>query len=197
MRNKHSCHICGEPFSRRWNLERHIKRRHPSDLGSLLFPFQDTNHQVSKFPKFKSHTPNYYSSYSNSNSSSNIFPRSSLIEDSSIYEQTNTQRHISTPFDSYLVMLRKTVEFKKLMQELSSTSIRQPHLFPSTGAISQSHIAYSLQPDFRFQDLEIIGYTGYICEECLTAHPLAIYRHKYESGAKPIQTKHSCNKERI
>jgi hypothetical protein len=197
MRNKHSCQICGEPFSRRWNLERHIKRRHPSDLRSLLFPFQDTNHPETKSPKFKSHTPNYYSSYSNSHNSSNIFPRSSLIEDSSIYEQTNTLRHINNPFHSCLVMLRKTVEIKKLIQELSSTSIRQPQLFPYTGAFSQSHIAHSLQPEIRIQDLEIIGYKGYICKECLTAHPLAICNHKYESGAKLIQTKHGCHHKRI
>jgi hypothetical protein len=76
----------------------------------------DTNHPETKSPKFKSHTPNYYSSYSNSHNSSNIFPRSSLIEDSSIYEQTNTLRHINNPFHSCLVMLRKTVEIKKLIR---------------------------------------------------------------------------------
>jgi hypothetical protein len=51
------------------------------------------------------------------------------------------------------------------------------------------------QPQFRMEDLEIIGYKGYVCKECLTAHPLAIYRHKYQRD-KIIPTKHGCNNRR-
>ncbi len=45
------------------------------------------------------------------------------------------------------------------------------------------------------EDLEIIGYEGYVCKECLTTHPLAIYRHKYQKD-RIIRTKHGCNNRR-
>ena len=37
-----------------------------------------------------------------------------------------------------------------------------------------------------------MGYRGYVCKECLTAHPLAIYRHKHQKE-KIIHTKHDCD----
>jgi hypothetical protein len=74
--------------------------------------------------------------------------------------------------------------------------MHQPYLFPYKGAICQPNMADNFQPQLRIEDLEVIGYRGYICKECLFAHPLAIYRHKYRSGAI-IETQHRCNEQRI
>jgi arginyl-tRNA--protein-N-Asp/Glu arginylyltransferase len=106
IRNKHNCQICGEPFSRRWNMERHKERRHPSDFRSLPSAFQDTNYRVSKYSTFKSHSPNYHNAYSNFHNSSYTFHRSPFLEDSSMHEQTNVLRTVNDPLDSWLQNLR-------------------------------------------------------------------------------------------
>jgi hypothetical protein len=74
--------------------------------------------------------------------------------------------------------------------------MQKPYLFPYKGAICQPNMADNFQPQLRIEDLEAIRYRGYICKECLLAHPLAIYRHKYRSGAI-IETQHRCNEQRI
>ena len=50
-------------------------------------------------------------------------------------------------------------------------------------------------PPFKIEDLKIIGYTAYICEECLVAHPLTLYW--YNLSMKPVPTMHTCSNERI
>jgi hypothetical protein len=170
------------------------QRRHPSDLRSLPSAFQDTNYRVSRYSTFKS-PPNYHNAYSNFHNSSNTFRRSPFLEDSSIYVQTNVLRTVNDPLDSWLQNLRRWVEIKRLTGELSSTPIQQPYLLPYNGAIYQSNKYQSFQPSFRIEDLEIIGYKGYVCKECLTAHPLAIYRNKYQTSTI-IHTKHRCNNRR-
>jgi hypothetical protein len=195
MRIKYRCQTCGEPFTRHWNMERHIKRRHTSGFQPLAFPFHNMNDQVSKFSNFKSHNPNYYNANHNFPYSSNIFPRSPFQEDSSIYEQSNLFGTINDPHDSWLQNLRRWVEIKRLIEDLHFRPMQQPYLFPYNGAISQPNMYQRFQPQFRMEDLEIIGYKGYVCKECLTAHPLAIYRHKYQRD-KIIPTKHGCDNRR-
>jgi hypothetical protein len=65
--------MCGEPFRRRWNMERHIERKHPSDFQTNGFSFHNMNKKVSKFSTFKSHNPNYYNANYNFPNSSNNF----------------------------------------------------------------------------------------------------------------------------
>ena len=38
---------------------------------------------------------------------------------------------------------------------------------------------------------------GIVCQSCLIAHPLAVYRVKDRPGVNPIMTRHSCNAERL
>jgi hypothetical protein len=45
-------------------------------------------------------------------------------------------------------------------------------------------------PPFKIEDLKIIGYTAYICEECLVSHPLTLYWHSL--SMKPVPTMHTC-----
>ncbi len=166
MRNKYNCQMCGEPFTRRWNMERHIGRKHPSDFQSMAFPFHNMNNKVSKFSTFKSHNPNY-----NFPNSSNNFSQPP-IQGGPIYEQTNSIRTVDNPIDSWLQKLRPLVEIKRLMEELSFRPMQQPSFFSYNGAVSQPNMYQRFQPPYRMEDLEIMGYRGYVCKECLTAHPL-------------------------
>ncbi len=176
-------------------MERHIGRKHPSDFQSMAFPFRNMNDEVSKFSTFKSHNPNYYNTNHNFPNSSNNFPQPPIQEDGSIYEQTNSMRTVDDPIDLWLQKLRPWVEIKRLMEELSFRPMQQPSFFPYNGAVSQPNMYQRFQPPFRAEDLEIMGYRGYVCKECLTAHPLAIYRHKHQKE-KIIHTKHGCNTRR-
>jgi hypothetical protein len=176
-------------------MERHIRRWHPSGFQPQAFPFHSMNDQVSKFSNFKSHNPNYYNANHNFPYSSNIFPRSPFREDSSIYEQSNLFGTINRPPDSWLQNLRRWVEIKRLIGDLSFRPMQQPYFFPYNGAISQPNMYQRFQPPFRTEDLEIIGYKGYVCKECLTAQPLTIYRHKYQRD-KIIPTIHGCDNRR-
>jgi hypothetical protein len=87
-------------------------------------------------------------------------------------------------------------EIKRLKEELSFRPIQQPYLSPYNGPkVSQPNMYQRFQQPFKMKDLEIIEYEGYVCKECLTAYPLAIYRHKYQKD-KIIPTAHGCNSER-
>ena len=172
MRKKHYCHLCGKPFSRRWNKERHVISVHQSNPLSPSLAFQDGNYEV---PRFKSHTSNYYSRYSN-------FPSPQL------------QR--KNPLDLSLEILRKISEFKRLKEDLLFTPTRQPW-YKLNGHIPEAINTDGFAPQFSFQDLAIIGYMGYVCQHCLIAHPLPIYQVKNKPGVKPILTRHSCNSKRL
>lgn len=177
-------------------MERHIEKKHHSNLKSLFFPFRHMKNEVSKFGSLN---PNYNRSTSDIYNSSEIWSALPYLQDKSAYEQNED------PFDAWLKMLRKTVEFRKLREELSSSRtyqsfsapIHQSFSNPSDGFTYQPKLGQSSQQPFRTEDFEVIGYEGYICKECLIAHPLAIYRHKRLTGMEPIQTKHKCDNERI
>lgn len=104
MRNKHRCHLCSEVFSRRWNMERHIEKKHHSNLKSLFVPFRHMKDEVSKFGSLN---PNYNRSTSDIYNSSEIWSALPYLQDKSAYEQNED------PFDAWLKMLRKMVEFRK------------------------------------------------------------------------------------
>lgn len=173
-------------------MERHIGRKHPSYFQTNGLSFHNLNKKVSKFSAFKSHNPNYYKANYNFPNSFNNFPQPPIQGDGPIYEQTNSMRTVDNPIDSWLQKLRPLVEIKRLMGELSFRPMQQPSFFPYNGAVSQPNMHQRFQPPYRMEDLEIMGYRGYVCKECLTAHPLAIYRHKHQKE-KIIHTKHDCD----
>jgi hypothetical protein len=49
----------------------------------------------------------------------------------------------------------------------------------------------------KIENLEVIGYRGYVCQNCLIVHPLRIYKDKFNPTPHLIQTKHSCDMERL
>ncbi len=158
------------------------------------------NDLVSNFSAFKFQNPNYYNAYQSFNNSSKIFSQSPFQEDSSIYEQPNSPRTVSDPLDPLLQKLRRWTEFKRLREELSSRPMQHPYFSSYNGAIYQPNMYQpkmyqTFEPPSRIEDLEIIGYEGYVCKECLTPHPLAIYRHKYQKD-RVIHTNHVCDNGR-
>jgi hypothetical protein len=176
-------------------MKRYIERKHPSDFQSMAFQFHNMNDKVSKFSTFKSHNPNYYNANHNFPNSSSNFPQSPIQEDGSIYEQTNSMRSVDDPIDSWLQSLRAWVEIKRSTEEPSFRPMQQPYFFPYTGAISQPNMYQRFQPPFRMEDLETIGYKGYVCKGCLTAHLLAINCHRYKPGTR-MYDEHCCNNRR-
>jgi hypothetical protein len=177
-------------------MERHIRRNHPLDIKQSIFHSQNIlsktpilktqNHSLYNFTDSFDFRPIYLPNYNSNNN--NSLPNA---------QASTAPIGWSGKLDMILDTLRKTVEFKRLTEELSFTSMRgysagQSHnqLFP------QSTLPRSC-PLPNLEDLEIIGYIGYICCICLTAHPLAIYRHKYLPGGKAVQTVHVCNTERM
>jgi hypothetical protein len=93
---------------------------------------------------------------------------------------------------SWLKRLLRLAEIKSLMRELTPT-LASP---PSNNSILRfvDKLNPSL-PSFKIEDLKIIGYTAYICEECLVSHPLTLYWNSF--SMKPVPTMHICNNERI
>jgi hypothetical protein len=100
------------------------------------------------------------------------------------------------PFDqenpSWLKRLRRLAEIRSLMRELTPTLASQPSNNPFLRFVDKSNPSL---PPLKIEDLKIIGYTAYICEECLVSHPLTLYWNSFSMKAVP--TMHICNNERI
>lgn len=93
--------------------------------------------------------------------------------------------------------LRKTVELKRLTEELSFTSVTgYPASYSHNGLSSQGSAGRPCRLP-NLEDYEIIGFRGYVCNVCLVDHPLAIYRHKRLLGARAVHTFHVCSTDRI
>jgi hypothetical protein len=100
-------------------------------------------------------------------------------------------------FDRPLVMLRKVAELKRLQNEiLSMTGSREPYN-RFNGYPSGARNASSSLPQPKIEDLVVIGYNGYVCRDCLIAHPLSIYKDKSNTTLNLIQTRHRCYMERL
>jgi hypothetical protein len=113
-------------------------------------------------------------------------------------------------------IIRKAVEFKNLLGELYKPPLQynfnyptgfmpytgnyrpQPVNFENTnsGNIIDSSLNSHADVHFQAENLEIIGYKGYICNTCLVVHPLSIHIDKKVQN-RIIETKHDCNLERL
>jgi hypothetical protein len=97
------------------------------------------------------------------------------------------------------------VEVKNLRDQLSTGQQQQqqamPTVYPSISSMisntvksNNSSTSYNLSEPFQFDDLEIFGYRGHVCEKCLLIHPLAIYHHKSGQTGN-IEMKHQCSSQ--
>jgi hypothetical protein len=166
-------------------LRRHVANIHHSGAG--MQPSSTSPTLDFKTATFRNHNPDMPSDVSAILSSAKQLNSQSSMQDDAP----------KSPFDGLLARLRRVAEFKSLIKEVSPISSKSAStVYPDMGAIPQASMNESLRsPSLR--DLEIIGYEGYICSICLTAHPLAIYRHKFAPKACPVRTFHSCSVERL
>jgi hypothetical protein len=156
-------------------MERHMIRKHGFRQRALSN--WDMNHQI----KYKAQKFDYNSSYLDQRNSSPGFDLP--MQTALTIEQENP---------SWLRRLRRLVEISSLLRELIPTLALQPFNNPFLRFVDKSSTSL---PPFRIEDLKIIGYTAYICEECLVSHPLTLYWNSF--SMKPVPTMHICNNERI
>jgi hypothetical protein len=179
MRDKYNCQFCEEPFSRRWNMERHIIRKHNAAQSLLpIFPNSSKGRQL-RFNVQRSsyHHPSFDLLYS---SNSFSWP-SSFIQDAS-----------EPKCPTWLERLRRLAEISKLTTEIAQNRVLQSPISPFK-ASDDENMRHELQ--FKFEDLVVVGYTAFICQKCLTSHPLTLYWHN--PSMKVIPTNHECDTEKV
>ena len=113
MRNKHTCQICGQPFSRYWNMERHMVRKHYP--RQRVFSNCVMNHQI----RHKVQKSGYYNSYLDLHNSSTGF--NWPLQGALTFEQENP---------SWLGWLRKLAEISSLLKEIMPTLASQSSINP-------------------------------------------------------------------
>ena len=108
--------------------------------------------------------------------------------------------------DDLIEPLKKMVEIKRLIAELKPSSQYysyhhySPYIISHRGvmATGESESAHNNISDdeknLAVEDLEIIGYQGYFCKDCLIFHPLALY---LDREGKIAQIRHKCNSQRL
>jgi hypothetical protein len=69
-------------------------------------------------------------------------------------------------------------------------------MISNTVKFNNSSTSYNLSEPFQFDDLEIFGYRGHVCERCLLIHPLAIYHYKSGQTGN-IEMKDQCSSQRL
>jgi hypothetical protein len=98
--------------------------------------------------------------------------------------------------DKILVLLRKMVEIKNLISQLS---IIHPSM-PST-TFNSGESKNNLSEHFRFEDdvddySEIVGFRGHVCEKCSIVNIDTIFRHN-DGESTQIEAKHTCNSKTL
>ena len=113
MRDKYNCQFCGEPFSRHWNMERHMIRKHNAPQGLLpIFPNSSKGRQV----RFNVQRSDYHHPFSDLQNPNKAFswPFSSVQEAS----EPNCP--------SWLKRLRRLAEISKLTTEIKQNEYYNP-----------------------------------------------------------------------
>ncbi len=168
LREKHYCLVCAKPFSRRWNKERHIRDIHSSN------PFSPSSGMNFKSTKFNSHTSLHYRPHSK------------------FYAPEGNKNLL----DRSLEILRKFAEIKTLREKISPIPRRESYQ-GINGCFSDANKDFDLLLQPKLENLEVIGYSVYVCQNCLIAHPLRLYKEKFKPALTPIQTTHSCDMKRL
>ena len=176
--------------TRHWNVERHIQRRH----GGRFEPVSDDIIYYNK--KIKTENTRFPLGQSQSTPLSFV----TLKENS---------RFTHFVEDKLLLPLRKAVEYKNLLNQLSLLQQQQPTTVPvsvhyetqphmtfdvhSTNTISGSN---NIEWHLRLNDLTIIGYRADVCQKCLIIYTYALFSNK-NAKSEIVATKHKCNSKRL
>jgi hypothetical protein len=157
-------------------MERHLMRMH--EARQRFFSNTTTNRQQARFKAQKFVYHSWPFGLQNS-----LRDFKWPIPDAFSSEQKNP---------TWLERLRRMAEVSRLLKELTPTPTSAFSINRLNGLIDNS---YRYVPPFKLEDLEITGYTAYICEVCLVTLPLTLYIHG--PSLKLVPTFHTCNTERI
>lgn len=93
---------------------------------------------------------------------------------------------------SWLKWLRRFAEVSKLTTEMTQDRVLRSAIIPLKTSVNKT---MTQEPQFRYEDLVVVGYTAFICSKCLICHPLTLYWRK--SSKVVIPTNHECDTETI
>ena len=190
MKTRWSCPDCEMSSTRHWNVQRHIQKQH----GGMHEPI---GHDIIRYQKKTNPQNVCFPLGTQSTSFSFLTPKEKSERFSDFLE------------DKLLIPLRKIIEFKSLLSQVSAIQQQQPRIM-STGVYSDMQSmtfnafesdtisnSSNLYKNSRFDDdLEIIGYRGHVCEKCLIIYTDAVYHHKDGHSAN-TEKKHRCNSKRL
>ena len=176
--------------SRHGNVKRHIKRRHqtmgePVSYDNMQY-YKDMTPQNFRFPLAYSH----HLSLS--------FPT----------PKEKPHKNFSDLLDQILQPLRKMVEYKNLVSQLSNIQPQQQKIMSGGGGVYPSAPAMTfdrgdsnnhLSEQYRFDDhdySEVVGFRNNVCEKCLIIIIHTIFRLK-DGQSGQVETTHTCNSKRL
>lgn len=190
MRTNWNCPNCQKSSTRHWNMQRHIDRRHggvgePVNDDTIQY-YTDMNPQNLRFPLGYSHNMSLSFLTQKEKPHKNF---SNLLE------------------DQFLSPLRKVIEFKNLVGQLSTIQSQQQMIIPGDGGVysstpsmtsdrGESKNNLSEQSRFHDYDSELAGYIGQVCQRCLVIDLFPIYPDK-DGQSGQIETTHRCNYKRL
>ena len=177
--------------TRRGNVKRHIKRRHrtmsqPVSDYTMQY-YKDMNPQNLRFPfAYFHHTPLSF-----------------------LTRKEKPHKNFSDFLeDQILQPLRKVVEYKNLLSQLSTIQQQgmilggdriqypsMPSMTLDTKEFNNNLSKEELSVDNEI-DSETVGYRGHICEKCLINSINTVFRHKIQESGQVVMT-HTCNSERL
>ena len=185
-----NCPNCEMSSSRHWNVKRHIQRRHrimsqPVSNDTMQY-YKDINPQNLRFPFAYFHH------------ASSSFPT----------RKEKPHKNFSDLLeDQFLQPLRKVVEYKNLLSQLStiqSQPQQEQRIMRGNGVYSHPPFMTfergksnnNLAEHSEFEDnndySETIGYRGHVCKDCLSINIDTIFRRN-DREYEQIKTRHRCN----
>lgn len=200
-----NCPFCAQEFSRKYNKEVHIKRKH-----------NGTRLPLNGAPNVMSFGYPGYNPNQNQNQNPNYNPSNVLDNGEGIWGQTSVGNRQGDFMDSMIGFLRKQVEvlrYQVEIKELSSRFMPPPHYppvysqqfyYPRTlGRFVQKSPNFSDLPfhqssstsSNKFKSFQLISLKGLICDKCLTVDTIPCYQYK-DGTLKEIHN-HSCSEERV
>lgn len=152
-------------------MERHMIRNHDVPQRFLpIIPISPNDRQK----RFKVQGSYYYNPSSDVQNSSKALTWPLSNQDAS--EQRSP---------SWLEWLRRCAEISKLMREIKQN---QRPINPLRAPVNTPNIQ---EPQFKDEDLVVVGYTAFICDKCLISHPLTLYWHR--PSMEVVHTNHGCD----
>jgi hypothetical protein len=193
MKPRWNCFHCQMSSTRHWNVQRHIGRRH----GGMGEPVRSNNRRY-----YKDMDPqNFASPFAYSHHSS----MSILAQEKKLHNNFS-----SVLENQILAPLRKMVEYKNLLRQLSTIQQQQQQrmildgddiLYPSIQSMTfrtdESINNLSEEPSLDNENnSEIIGYRGHVCEKCSIISIDTIFRHEDGESGQP-ERMHTCNSKTL